>query len=118
MRKTSAKRSQRSAHLPWTFAAEWKMGAVGKAKRNCGILLTVFENMKRLRSEPDAQGFWGKFGGRFVAETLIAPLEELTKAFHVAQRDRSFKTALARLRKDYSGRPTPLGLAERLTKHA
>ncbi len=74
--------------------------------------------MKKLRSEPNAQGYWGEFGGRFVAETLVAPLEELTKAFRTAQRDRDFKKRLADLRKNYSGRPTPLGFAERLTSRA
>ncbi|MDQ6911714.1 MAG: tryptophan synthase subunit beta [Verrucomicrobiota bacterium] len=72
----------------------------------------------KLRSQPNAQGFWGKFGGRFVSETLVAPLEELTCAFQAAQRDRAFKKQLADLRRNYSGRPTPLGLAERLTSHA
>lgn len=74
--------------------------------------------MRKLRSEPDKQGFWGEYGGRFVAETLIAPLEELTAAFHSAMRDREFKRRLADLRRDYSGRPTPLSFASRLTKHA
>ncbi|MEP6685504.1 MAG: tryptophan synthase subunit beta [Verrucomicrobiota bacterium] len=74
--------------------------------------------MKELRSEPDEQGFWGAYGGRFVAETLVAPLEELTAAFQIAQRDREFKRHLSELRRDYSGRPTPLGFASRLTKHS
>src|SRR4051794_34436090 len=72
----------------------------------------------KLRSEPDAQGFWGPYGGRFVAETLVAPLEELTAAYHTARRDAKFKRRLAELRREYSGRPTPLGFAARLTEHA
>jgi tryptophan synthase beta chain len=71
---------------------------------------------KKLNSEPDAQGFWGAYGGRFVAETLVAPLEQLTAAFHVARRDRDFKRRLSELRRDYSGRPTPLSFAARLTE--
>jgi len=70
------------------------------------------------RSEPNAQGFWGPYGGRFVAETLVAPLEELTAAYTAARRDRRFRQQLAELRCDYAGRPTPLGLAQRLTDHA
>src|SRR3954451_13397847 len=70
------------------------------------------------RSEPNAQGYWGPYGGRFVAETLVAPLEELTAAYSAARRDRSFKQLLAHLSRDYAGRPTPLGFAERLTKYA
>jgi tryptophan synthase beta chain len=74
--------------------------------------------MKKLRSEPNEQGFWGDYGGRFVAETLIAPLEELTTTFMEARRDRNFQRRLTELRREYSGRPTPLGFAERLTEHA
>jgi tryptophan synthase beta chain len=73
--------------------------------------------MKR-RFEPDARGFWGRYGGRFVAETLIAPLEDLTRAYFEAKRDRSFTRQLMQLQREYAGRPTPLGLAARLTKHA
>ncbi len=74
--------------------------------------------MSRFNSEPNEQGFWGEYGGRFVAETLIAPLEELTAAFQSANRDRKFHGELTALRRNYSGRPTPITLAERLTEHA
>ena len=74
--------------------------------------------MKKMRSEPDAEGYWGEYGGSFVAETLVAPLEELTAAFHAASRDRKFQNELAALNRDYSGRPTPLTFARRLTERA
>ncbi len=74
--------------------------------------------MKTFRSEPDARGFWGKYGGRFVAETLIAPLQELTAEFRRAKRDPVFQQQLRTLQRDYAGRPTPLGFAQRLTEHA
>ncbi len=74
--------------------------------------------MKKLISQPNEEGFWGEYGGRFVAETLVAPLEELTAAFRLASSDRKFQGQLAELRRDYSGRPTPLTFAERLTAHA
>jgi tryptophan synthase beta chain len=74
--------------------------------------------VKTRQFEPDANGFWGEFGGRFVAETLVAPLEELTAAYAAVKRDRTFTQQLAQLRRDYCGRPTPLYFAERLTKHA
>ncbi len=74
--------------------------------------------MKAFHSEPNEQGFWGAYGGRFVAETLIAPLEELTTAFFTATKDRKFQSQLTELQRDYSGRPTPLGFARRLTEHA
>lgn len=73
--------------------------------------------MTKLRSEPNKQGFWGHYGGRFVAETLVAPLEDLTAAFDSARRDREFRKMLADLRRDYAGRPTPLSFAARLTEH-
>jgi len=59
--------------------------------------------VKKLRSEPNEQGFWGDYGGRFVAETLIAPLEELTTAYRAARRDRDFRRQLDNLRRNYSG---------------
>ena len=74
--------------------------------------------MRHTVSEPDAQGFWGAYGGRFVAETLVAPLEELTAAYAASKRDRPFQKRLADLRRDYCSRPTPLYFAERLTEHA
>ncbi|HVF29270.1 MAG TPA: tryptophan synthase subunit beta [Pyrinomonadaceae bacterium] len=67
-------------------------------------------------TQPDARGHWGPYGGRFVPETLMAPLEELTEAYDAARRDESFAKEFARLLKDYSGRPTPLSRAERLTE--
>lgn len=61
------------------------------------------------------RGHFGKYGGQFVPETLMHPLEELEAAYQAAQRDPEFHAELDRLFRDYSGRPTPLYLAERLT---
>ena len=69
-------------------------------------------------SEPDARGHWGKFGGRYVPETLVAPLDQLTHEFTRARSDATFWSELDQLRHDYSGRPTPLFHAQRLSKHA
>ena len=66
---------------------------------------------------PDAQGHFGRYGGRFVPETLMAPLIELEKAYAAAQRDRKFQRRLHGLLADYAGRPTPLYFAARLTEH-
>ncbi len=68
------------------------------------------------RTLPDAHGHFGRFGGRFVPETLMAPLIELERAWTAAKRDRQFQHRLAALLHDYAGRPTPLYLAERLTE--
>jgi tryptophan synthase beta chain len=69
-------------------------------------------------SEPDEYGHWGKFGGRYVPETLVAPLEELTKEFSRARHDPDFWRELNQLLRDYCGRPTPLFHACRLSAHA
>ena len=69
-------------------------------------------------SEPDENGHWGKFGGRYVPETLVAPLDELTKEFTRARHDANFRRELEELLHDYCGRPTPLFHAQRLTAHA
>src|SRR5256886_2986749 len=66
---------------------------------------------------PDAQGHFGRFGGRFVPETLMAPLHELERAYRAAGRDPKFQRRLAGLLADYAGRPTPLYFARRLTEH-
>jgi tryptophan synthase beta chain len=67
---------------------------------------------------PDAAGHFGRYGGRFVPETLMAPLIELERAYRAAWRDRRFRARLAGLLSTYAGRPTPLYFAERLTAHA
>jgi tryptophan synthase beta chain len=69
-------------------------------------------------SQPDERGHWGPYGGRFVPETLMAPLEELSGAYRTARVDEDFQRELASLLADYSGRPTPLFFAKRLTEFA
>lgn len=71
-----------------------------------------------LETQPDERGHWGVYGGRFVPETLMAPLEELTAAYFAARDDASFQTELSDLLRHYAGRPTPLFHAARLTEHA
>jgi len=70
------------------------------------------------KSEPDEHGHWGRFGGRYVPETLVAPLEQLTEEFTRARHDNDFWRELNQLLRDYAGRPTPLSHAGRLTAHA
>jgi tryptophan synthase beta chain len=69
-------------------------------------------------TQPDALGHFGDYGGRFVPETLMAPLEELTAAFTQAQADPLFHNELTNLLCNYAGRPTPLFFASRLTEHS
>lgn len=61
-------------------------------------------------------GYFGPYGGRYVPETLMAPLAELARAYDKASRARVFKRRLADLLRHYAGRPTPLYFAERLSK--
>lgn len=66
-------------------------------------------------TEAGREGYYGPFGGRFVPETLIGPLEELTAAFYAARQDPAFWAEMRAYLQDYVGRPTPLYLARRLT---
>ena len=66
---------------------------------------------------PDARGRFGEFGGRFVPETLMHPIEELERAYQAARSDAKFQSELARLLKHFAGRPTPLFHARRLSEH-
>jgi len=68
------------------------------------------------RRDPDARGYFGEFGGRFVPETLVEPIEELERAFFGVRDDPSFGAELDRLLTQYVGRPTPLYEAKRLTE--
>ena len=74
--------------------------------------------MKRSVRLPDANGHFGRYGGRFVPETLMAPLDELIAAYARARRDRTWQRRFADLLRDYAGRPTPLYFAARLSEHA
>src|ERR1700736_5117678 len=66
---------------------------------------------------PDDKGRFGPYWGRYVPETLVAPLEELERAYDEAQKDPSFQKELDYLLKNFAGRPTPLQFASRLTEH-
>jgi tryptophan synthase beta chain len=66
---------------------------------------------------PDERGRFGRFGGRFVPETVMAALDELELAVNEALADPVFGAERDRLARDYVGRPTPIYLAERLTAH-
>jgi len=67
------------------------------------------------RTGPDEKGFFGMFGGRFVAETLMPLILDLERAYAAAKADPSFKAELDHLNTHYAGRPSPLYLAERMT---
>jgi tryptophan synthase beta chain len=65
---------------------------------------------------PDKRGHFGPYGGMFVPETLMEPLRELAREYDRARRDRRFREELDYYLREYAGRPTPLYLAERMTR--
>ena len=68
-----------------------------------------------VRRDPDARGYFGPFGGKYVPETLVEPIEELQRAYFQVRDDVGFQSELARLLKHYVGRPTPVYEAARLS---
>ncbi len=75
------------------------------------------ERVNSLRTGPDETGHFGMFGGRFVAETLMPLILDLERAYRDAKSDPAFKAELEHLNTHYTGRPSPLYFAERLTAH-
>jgi tryptophan synthase beta chain len=73
--------------------------------------------MSRPLRWPDSRGYFGAFGGRYVPETLMAPLAELAAGYDRLTKKRAFRHQLAALLSDYAGRPTPLYFAGGLTAH-
>jgi tryptophan synthase beta chain len=69
-----------------------------------------------MTSQPDAGGHFGPYGGRYVPEILMAPIEELEAAYLAAREDAQFQSELADLLRNYAGRPTPLYFAKRLSE--
>ncbi len=66
--------------------------------------------------QPDSTGHFGPYGGRFVPEVLMAPIEELERAYLEARQDPAFQAELSELLRTYAGRPTPLYFAGRLSR--
>src|SRR2546427_1796874 len=75
-------------------------------------MMTATTNARR---DPDARGYFGEFGGRFVPETLVEPVEALERAYLQVREDPAFQAELDRLLKHYVGRPTPVYEARRLS---
>jgi tryptophan synthase beta chain len=79
--------------------------------------MSVVERPESISALPDPRGYFGKFGGRFVPETLIPALDELIEAYTELKDSAEFQGHLDHLRRTYTGRPTPLTYAERLSTH-
>lgn len=73
--------------------------------------------VQTLRNGPDANGLFGAFGGRYVAETLMPLVLDLAREYEAAKQDPAFLEQLAYFQRDYIGRPNPLYFAERLTEY-
>ena len=70
-----------------------------------------------MKTLPDRRGHFGIYGGRYVPETLVKALEELTRSYKLLKRDRKFREELKGYLKDYAGRPTPVYEAKNLTRY-
>jgi tryptophan synthase beta chain len=79
--------------------------------------MTRIDPPNTYRAGADENGHFGLFGGRYVAETLMPLILEVEKAYEAAKADRQFAAALAAFSKHYTGRPSALYFAERLTEH-
>lgn len=69
-----------------------------------------------MQTQPDAGGHFGPYGGRYVPEVLMCPLEELEQAYQAARLDEGFQAELKNLLQNYAGRPTPLYYAKRISE--
>ena len=78
--------------------------------------VSQFMNPSFGHRDPDARGYYGAYGGRFVPETLVAPVEELERAYFAARQDERSGASSTPLLRDYVGRPTPLYEARRLSE--
>lgn len=92
---------------------ETKKG-IKEPKKTMAFLSSVMEFMSDF--EPNEKGYWGEYGGRFVPETLVAPLDKLTEAYFKVRNDAEFQSEFYQLLRDYCGRPTPLFYAKRLSE--
>jgi len=79
--------------------------------------MTIQQSLNSFRTGPDETGHFGKFGGRFVAETLMPLILDLEKAYAEAKADPAFEAEIKSFHTHYVGRPSPLYFAERLTEH-
>jgi len=78
--------------------------------------MTTAKENKTWKGKPDSSGHFGIFGGRFVPETLVYALDELTEAYQSLKHDRKFQAALSYYLSNYVGRPTPLYHAQNLSR--
>src|SRR3954463_1294417 len=111
----SATRSRACVRSASTFPRAWNARPVSKIISACGRCSRLFMTLGTSRRDPDSRGYFGEFGGRYVPETLVEPVEELERAYFQVRDDSEFRAELDRLLRHYVGRPTPVYEARRLT---
>jgi tryptophan synthase beta chain len=77
----------------------------------------MLNDMLNRTTLPDERGYYGRYGGRFVPETVIPALDDLTEAYGEFKNDAGFQAELMHLHHTYTGRPTPVSYAKRLSEH-
>src|SRR5687768_12754924 len=135
----SARRLRGSAPTRWTCPRESKRGRGRNRSHGCGrsrarwmtpgggmtMALDRVDAGDRVeprpvfgRRDPDARGYFGAYGGRFVPETLVEPVAALERAYFAARTDPAFVDELVQVLRQFVGRPTPLYEAQRLSEDA
>src|SRR5579859_6371688 len=122
----SVRPSVRPGRTRWTFPAASSPPPASRTRTRCAVSskrsnVPAAAQMKTdpaidFSAYPDAQGRFGQYGGSFVAETLMAPLAELTEAYLRLRQDPAFVAELDRDLTHYVGRPSPIYHAERLSQ--
>src|SRR6476659_2001800 len=90
--------------------------AIGYTARPLQKPVSMDDSIADFHAYPDSAGHFGRYGGRFVAETLIGPLQELAAAYDAARIDPAFVRAYDEDLAHYVGRPSPIYFAERLSR--
>src|SRR5580765_9001021 len=114
----SPRRSRRCGRSASTYPRAWNARPGSKIIGACGRCSRQYMTLVTSRRDPDGRGYFGKFGGRYVPETLVEPIEELERAYLAARDDPAFQAELSRLLDHYVGRATPVYEARRLTAEA
>src|SRR3954471_4216117 len=117
-RRTWRMRSPASGRLVSTSRRALNARPASKITSACGRCSRLYMTLVTSRRDPDARGYFGEFGGRYVPETLVEPIEQLERAYFSARDDPAFQAELSRLLTQYVGRATPVFEARRLAAEA